>query len=454
MKLIPMIELNSTNRANTLITPNSHQMSLIQSILYLGGWIAGLWGPFHYFLRTRFYFVGSTTFDYIFFLACLLITFISILIFKNHPKGLFLSGIIGVEIGAFSAIFTTPIMEDANQTLHIVLLEGIETQMGHISGCIIIGSAFLLLGGMISLIVQNLNTEISKIAENSENAENSEKLVDYRVKKVFYDICLPFVLSAISYYGLSFLFPLNSHMPFHIMALVCVIILLLYVYYQLKESTQIPSKTAIKKTIKKEKMTQDGIIHGILRSIGSFLIWIVYTLLIVLLNVFYFHFAESDREILTALNFIISIGIGGGFLIIWIFCTKKFPILQKGIAIVVVIICALVYYPWILTESSPSLNILYGIAGTFIIWYFLKHYLDSPSPLGSIGLLFSWVGNAFVAYIPMDTPALLEFQSWLHWVLIGLVVIILFSEFLVSILSVSPKIEQKEIKEVVTNDHE
>ena len=394
-------------------------------LLDAAAWLAFFWGPFHYALRTRFYFEGITVFDAIIFLACLIAPMILLVIFRDRPAIALISGTFCTGVFAYISLFIMPIVSFWNTTTLITLAPGIQTQVGHVPMCVLFGGAILGMGGFLQIKSYG---HVMTVAGKASSFHVS-------MHEVF-----PFVIAPLLYWLSMLLFPQNTNVS---LVIICVasasmIIVEASLFRPLVAEWTFPGVATY------NTRSMPGMKIQALRATLLWIAWAVSSV-VIFLGVVMFFVINRDYPLYVLVSaFFLDCVFGAGILAMVSILIHRVPVIQHFLSLAACLILLLQYEAWILTDNLPLVNPATGTVLIIFVWTFFRLFTrysrgnaTGVRGAGIVGLMVTWLVVAYAAFIPMHQSDIASLQPMIVPVLLvlgGLAVVCnLLFHFIISV---------------------
>nr|MDO8111318.1 hypothetical protein [Candidatus Sigynarchaeota archaeon] len=375
--------------------------SEVTVLLHIAAWLAFFWGPFHYALRTRFYFEGITVFDVIIFVVCLIAPTILLVLFRDRPAISFIAGTFCIAIFAYVSLFIIPTMDFPNTTTLITLAPGIQTQVGHVPMSLLIGSAVLGMGGFLQIHAYKLTA-----SPVGETASFRGRMIDV----------LPFSVAPILYWLSMFIFPQNSNVSLVIICAASAFMIIIEAFHfnSLVGGWSFPDIATI------NTRSLPGMKIQALRAMLLWLAWGVFSVVMFLSVVMYFVINVNFPRYMLIGAFFLNCAIGAGIVALLSVVIGRVPIIQHFLPMAACLILLWQYESWIQTSSLPLVNPATGTVVAIFTWAFFQLFTrysrgnaTGVRGAGNLGLMLAWLVVAYSAFIPMHTSEITSLQPFM-----------------------------------------
>ncbi|HME51509.1 MAG TPA: hypothetical protein VKM55_04785 [Candidatus Lokiarchaeia archaeon] len=368
------------------------------ALLQTAAWLAFFWGPFHYALRTRFYFEGATVFDIIMFLACLLAPVFLLVLFRNHPVIMFIAGTFCAGIFAYASLFIMPIMNFWNTTTLITIAPGIQTQVGQVPMCLLIASSMLGMGGFLQI----------KAYEHATSSTGEIMSLRGMTRDV-----LPFGAAPLLYWLSMLVFPQNSNVSLVIICIASAFMIAVEAIF----FKPLIAEWAFPGIATFNTRSMPDVKIQALRGFLLWIAWAVFSVVIFFGVVLYFVINVNYPQYVLIGAFLLDCAIGAGIVAALSIGFHWVPVIQHFLPLAACLLLLWQYETWIQADSLPMVNPVTGTVVIIFIWTFFRlftlHSRGNATGVrggGIIGLMITWLVVAYAAFIPMHPSDISSLQ--------------------------------------------
>jgi hypothetical protein len=395
-----------------------------KTLIIMGAWITGLWGPFHLATRTRMYFENYQLFDFICLIGAIIIAFLMIVLGRRHSYYLLVFGFIGSTISSLWGLIITPISIDGTGT-HMSLLFG---KISSVTGAAPLTCTwfwgFIIMGAMIQLITSDRWT--------FPQTPREEHIELMRIWVAIFG-------SLAAYLAAIVLLPRHSNAPFMAIALFSAFSLLflgcskpglsrVWANHLLYHSPKSIMVEFIQIVMSQKKLDRCGevIFHG-----SFILTWLIVTFgLAVGMLAFFFRVPEFNR--LIEMEYMLGNLMAAVLLIIIVFFSRSWIKTSRhiGLSLGFFFLGFTINRVGNLLDFDPF-ALEFGLMGILLTWYFITIAIDyGRYGTAGIWITLSWLSAGYAAFIPTKIENFMAIMPALPWIIIGLMGISLLLELL------------------------